>query len=245
MRKTLITIISASTLLLSCKGGGASEVKDADLKETVVEKVEEQSAICLIDNLSIRETPSKKGKWLAAMSLGEKVTYTGEEILDSVSKKQFCKVKLIDGKEGWTRASLMGINAEVGVMKDEVVVYKRPDLSTITEKKYSPMDIVAILDQKEEWIHVKGKRTEGEYIEEGWIKSSNISKTSADIAVARLAGIAMNKSSMTERINALQKITSNSDMSESSFIPLIEEKIALYQEKNQPLNVEEATDGEL
>lgn len=239
MKKILIGIITLAFAFTGCKEKGSSETKTTGETKETVEVITEAKAICLYDKLSIRDKPTKKGKWLTSMSLGETVTYTGEEVLDSISKRTFCKVKLTDGKEGWTRADLIAINGKVAVMKDEAVVYKRPDLITKTDNKYSPMDIVAIMTVQDDWIKVKGKRAEGKYIEESWIKSSNTSSSSVDIATAKFAGLAIEKPSMTEKIKALQELVNNNDFSTSTFIPLLEEKIKLYQEKNVPIeNVE-------
>ena len=147
----------------SLAAAGSSETKDVkvagnDTKQDVKEEIKEAKAICLYDNLSIRDKPSQKGKWLAAMSLGETITFTGEEVVDSISKRKYCKIKLTDGKEGWTRTDLIAVNGKVGTLKDEAVVYKRPDLLTKTDKKYSPMDIIAIIVTDGEWLQVKGKR---------------------------------------------------------------------------------------
>lgn len=245
MKKVCIAIVSLTFFFTSCKETGSSETKDVkvagnDTKQDVKDEIKEAKAICLYDNLSIRDKPSQKGKWLASMSLGETITFTGEEVVDSISKRKYCKIKLTDGKEGWTRTDLIAVNGKVGTLKDEAVVYKRPDLLTKTDKKYSPMDIIAIIVTDGEWLQVKGKRATGKYIEEGWIKSSNISNSSVDIATAKFAGMAINKPSMTEKIKALQEVTNNSDLSTSSFIPLLEEKIKDYQDKNIAIEPEAA-----
>ncbi|TYP97508.1 SH3 domain-containing protein [Tenacibaculum adriaticum] len=237
MKKILITIISISFLFTSCKQEGKT-TKTKDDNQTIqslsdsTEEVEPSEAICLLDKLSVRETPNAKGKWITSMSLGEKVIFTGAETTDSISKKQYYKVKLVDGKEGWTRSSFLVVDGKVGVMLAEVSIYKRPDLLTKTENKYSPMDIIAVISTQDEWINVKGKRADGKYIEEGWIKSSNISENPVDIATAKFAITALSKESMTDRIEALQEIVNNSDLATSSFIGVLNEKIKDYKEKN-------------
>lgn len=254
MRTLLVTIL-ASTFLFSCKGNKASNSKDANNEST--EQIENAttsenstpqansgSAICILDKLSIRDTPGKKGKWLASMSIGEQITFTGEKVLDSVSKKDFSKVKLIDGKEGWTRSDFIVVGGKVGAMTEEAVVYKRPDLLTKTDKKYSPMDIIAVMTTQEDWIKVKGKRRTGKYVEESWIKSSNISESAVDIATAKYVTIALSKNDDTEKIKELREITNNSDLSGSKFIPLIEEQIKELQENNTLEVPENATKEE-
>ncbi|WP_299136194.1 SH3 domain-containing protein [uncultured Tenacibaculum sp.] len=237
MKKLFITIVSLSILFMSCKGGDKSE-KTAETA-TEESEVKTSTAICLLDKLSIRETPSAKGKWITSMSLGESVTFTEEEETDVTTKKLYYKVKLTDGKEGWTRATFLAVNGKVGAMLEEASMYKRPDLLTKTDKKYSVMDIIAVTENKGDWMKVKGRRTEGEYIEEGWIKSSNISNDEIDIATAKFARSAMSKSTMTERIKALEEVINNQDLSSSKFINVLKSKIADYKTKNVAIDVKD------
>ncbi|REH45048.1 SH3 domain-containing protein [Tenacibaculum gallaicum] len=246
MKKLLIAITLVSTICVGCKDNKKSKNngETSIIEETAIEKEEKSaSAICLLDKLSIRESASAKGKWITSISLGEKVTLTGEETVDSVSKKEYYKVKLIDGEEGWTRSTFLAVNGKVGAMLEKATVYKRPDLLTKTEKKYSKMDIIAVTETQGDWIKVKGKRSEGKYIEEGWIKTSNITNDQIDIATAKFAGIASSQPTMTERIKALKDVINNSDLSSSKFIPIIEDKIKDYESKNQPLDTQEAKEA--
>lgn len=243
IKKVLIAITLVSTICVGCKDNKNSKNNGgtSTIEESISEKEEKSvSAICLLDKLSIRESASAKGKWITSISLSEKVTLTGEETIDSVSKKEYYKVKLIDGKEGWTRSTFLAVNGKVGAMLEEAVVYKRPDLLTKTEKKYSIMDIIAVTETQGDWIKVKGKRFEGKYIEEGWVKTSNITNDQVDIATAKFAGIANTQPTMTERIKALKDVINNSDLSSSKFITVIENKIEDYESKNQPLDAQEA-----
>ena len=243
MKKVFITILSASFMLLSCK-----DDKKSSNSQNPTEVVEEQkkeantAAICLLEKLSIRATPKAKGKWITSMSLGEKIELTGEETTDSISKKLYYKVRLIDGKEGWTRASFLAINGKVATLLKEATVYKRPDLLTKTDKKYSTMDIIAVLKTQDDWMLVKGKRATGEYIEEGWIKAGNLSESSVDIAVAKFANVAMATGTMTDRIKALEELVNNTDFSSSSFIEKLQEKIEDYKSKNLKIDTEDAVD---
>lgn len=245
MKRIFIAIISVSFFFTSCKENGKSnETKENLAKENKVELHEKETkqannAICLIEKLSIRETPEPKGKWITSMSLGEKITLLGEETTNEKTKKLYYKVRLIDGKEGWTRASLLAVNGEVGAFLEDATVYKRPDLLTKTDKKYSVMDIVATIENSGDWIKVKGKRADGEYIEEGWVKSSNISTNAVDIASAKYALLANEKATMTERIQALQEIVDNSDLSSSVFIENIKNKVKDYQSKNTEIDVQD------
>ncbi|SNR14980.1 SH3 domain-containing protein [Tenacibaculum jejuense] len=247
MRKIFIAVVSISFLVVGCKTENGSSNNNTTVEANNSEEKTTSSntddgsgdAICLLDKLSVRETPTAKGKWITSMSLGEKVYFTGEKHIDSVTKKDYFKVKLIDGKEGWSRAPFLAVNGKVGVMLKKTNTYKRPDLLTKTGEEFSPMDIIAVVGEQDDWVQVKGKRATGKYIEEVWIKSNNISNNSIDIATAKYAGIAMAKPTMTDRIKALQEVVGNSDLSESTFISLIKDKIRDYESKNVPVDVQD------
>ncbi|MGG8497058.1 SH3 domain-containing protein [Tenacibaculum sp. TC6] len=241
MKKIFIAITMVSVLFTSCKeNGGNKNTTEQTSESNEKEAKQTNEAICLLEKLSVRETPQANGKWITSMSLGEKVILTGEETTDDASKKLYYKVKLIDGKEGWTRASFLGVNGEVGVLLEDASMYKRPDLLTKTDKKYSTMDIIAVLSTQGDWVQIKGKRAEGEYIEEGWIKTSNISNNEVDIATAKYAALAVEKETMTERIKALQEIIENPDLSSSDFINVLKERVKDYESKNMPIDVQDA-----
>ncbi len=239
MKNFVLSLLTVTILVTGCKDKKSSKGKNTETANVETQKEpktvsKKEEAVCVYEGLSIRDTPSKKGKWLTRVSLGEKMTYLGEDVIDSLSKKSYSKIKLTDGKEGWIQTRFIVVNGTVGVLIEESPMYRRPDLLTKTDKKYSPMDIIAIEKTQDEWLQVKGKRSEGEYVETGWIKSSNISNSDVDIATAKFALVAMNnKNSMSERIDELQKVIDNPDFSSSKFIPLIEEKIKNLKEKNQ------------
>lgn len=233
--KNLIILISFSVFLWSCGSNNSSSFEKVESEksetgaEETVDKAEsvvvEADAVCLLDNLSVRATPSDKGKWVTSISLGEVVTYTGEEGIDSVSKKPFYKIKLTGGNEGWSRAEFIEVGGQVGVFIEETEIYKRPDLLTKSGKKYSEMDIIAITSTQGDWIEVKGKRGEGKYIETGWVKSGNISDKDIDVATAKFGVAALAMEDLGKRKEALKEILGNSDLASSTFFPILQEKL--------------------
>ena len=230
--KNLILFLTISLLLWNCGGKSkssfeavkseATETEVADEAEAVVEEAE---AVCLLDNLSVRATPAKSGKWITGISLGEVVTYVGEQKVDSVTKNTYYKIKLTGGKEGWSRADFIDVDSKVGVFVQETEIYKRPDLLTKAGKKYSAMDIVAVISTNGEWSEVKGKRSDGKYIESGWVKGGNISDKTVDIATAKFGAAALAKEDPEKQIEAIKEIIENNDLSSSSFIPVLQEKL--------------------
>jgi len=231
--KNLILFLAITTVLWSCGGKSNSsfeKVEDSPsaTEETAAESeavAEEADAVCLLDNLSLRETPADKGKWITSISLGEVVTFTGEQTVDSVSKKPYYKIKLTGGKEGWSRGDFIEIDGKVGVFIQETEIYKRPDLLTKAGKKYSQMDIIAVTTVQGDWSEVKGKRGEGKYIESGWVKGGNISDKAIDIATAKFGAAALAEEDPDKRVAALTEILENGDLASSSFIPILQEKL--------------------
>ena len=125
----------------------------------------------------------------------------------------------MDGKEGWTQSNLIVVNADAAVLVGETEIYSRPDLLNKTDKKYSKMDVVAVIQSEGDWIEVKGKRAEGSWVESGWIKPISISYEDYDIAVALYTRNAMKEEDTEKKIAALEDIIQNQDLSKSELIP--------------------------
>lgn len=227
-----LSFFSMTLLMWSCGGGskGTFETVESAPEEVAAPSeeeavVEEAEAVCLWENLSLREAPSGKGKWITSISLGEVVTFTGETALDSAADKTYYKVKLNGGKEGWSQANFLELNSTVGVFTENTEVYKRPDLLTKAGKKFSSMDIIAVKNTQGDWVEVRGKRSEGKYLETGWVKGNNISNKDIDVATAKFGAAALSKDSPDEMIEALKDIVENGDLAASAFIPVLQEKL--------------------
>jgi hypothetical protein len=192
--------------------------QEAPSEETII------GAVCIWDQLSVRQEANEKSKWLTSVSLGEKVIFLNESIVDSVSKKQYVKIKLSDNTEGWSLAEFMVTNGRPAVFLGETEFYKRPDLMTRSGSSFKAMDIVAIASEQDGWYEVKGKRADGKYISAGWIKPENVSLKDADIAVAKYAATAMSKNG-EEKLKALKGIIENADFSGSYFIPVLRKEV--------------------
>lgn len=189
--------------------------------ENTASKVSKVEAVCIWDNVSLRETPDPKGKYITAVNLGEKVTFLGETATDA-KEKEYAKIMLADGKEGWSRKDFIIPEAETGAFLDDTDIYGRPDLLTKTKNKYSAMDIVAIVSTKESWVEVTGKRKEGKWIDKGWVKDNTLTKNPVDIAAAKFGAQAMAKEDIDERFEALKQLSENSDLASSVFMEKIQ-----------------------
>ncbi len=190
-------------------------------------KLDTITAICVLDNLSVRAVPSNEGKWLTSISVGEAVSYLGVDSITMEGKKErtYAQVMLAGGKTGWTRKDLIVPDGKVAVFLAENTVYKRPDLLTKTDKAFSAMDIVAIKSRQEDWMEVVGKRTGEEWIETGWVKGTNLSQDAIDVAVAKFGGKAVAQKDETKKTEMIQEILSNTDFSGSKFIPTLQEML--------------------
>lgn len=220
-------------IVISCTSKVESSEEDKPAQEPVA--FTEVDAVCIWDKVSVREEPKATAKWKTSISVGEKLVFLGAEAIDSVDKnRKYYNVKLADGTEGWSVADFIVPEATVGVFLAENFIYKRPDLLTKTENRFSIMDIVAIKSVQDDWVEVTGKRSEGKWIESGWVKEGNISKESLDVAVAKFGKIAFDKSDIATQVEGLKEILDNSDFARSAFIPMIQER---YNELSAPVNI--------
>jgi hypothetical protein len=217
MMKRILNLVLMASLIFSvaCKGKKTSA-------EGIVSEVSEDAsyAVCIWDRASLKEAPEEKGKWLESLSLGEKCEYLDETKEDNSGTKQvqYYKVRLLGGKEGWVQSTLIALNSKPAALSQDAEVYSRPDLLTKTDKAFSKMDIVAVKGSQGDFLEVTGKRTEGKWIETGWIKANNVTYSDVDIAVAKFGSKALRMEDEVKKQEAIKQIISNSDFSNSIFI---------------------------
>lgn len=173
--------LCSALLFTACGGGGKTETEEATEAEVYLEEeaaVEESTTftVCLWDELSVREEPKVKGKYITALSLGEQVTDLEEVQTDasSANQRQFRKVRLSDGTEGWVRHDLVYTVQELVVPIANATLYKRPDLLTATKEQFYPMDMLAVLESNGDWLKVTGIPRGDTWFSEGWIKDASL-----------------------------------------------------------------------
>jgi hypothetical protein len=208
-------LLGCLLLLMGCKGESDRNISEQEAENLITHT----EAVCIWDRVALRESPSEKGKWLASVSLGEKVTYLEETAVDSSGSRaiSYYKIALADGKDGWIRSDFVLLDGKPAVFLSTTPYYSRPDLLTKTERTFSMMDIVGIRDSQGDWIEVSGKRSGGTWIESGWIKSANISTRDVDIAVAKFAGAALANTDEEKKVEAIKEILENPDLTGSAF----------------------------
>ncbi|MCV9387088.1 SH3 domain-containing protein [Reichenbachiella ulvae] len=202
-------------LLYSCTPKEAQNTETAETEEAEVE-ASELIAVCVWDGVSVRETPGPKKKYITALSVGESLTYLGEDTL--IDERTYSKVKLNDEKTGWTMKDFLVLEATPAVVLRETSIYSRPDLLTKKDESFAKMDIVASTETEGDWIKIRGKRTGGKWMDDGWIKKENLSYDQIDIATAKFAQEALSLEDKESKIGSLKEIIENTDLNGSKFI---------------------------
>jgi hypothetical protein len=214
-------ILTASLLLISCKGKKTDTTSVVDSTGKVVE--EPLYAVCIWDKLSLKDAPTDKAKWQASINLGEKCTYLEDIKEDKTGKKPvtYIKIQLQNKQEGWVQSDYVILKSRPATFIKDADLYSRPDLLTKAGKSFSSMDIVAVKTQQGDFIEVVGKRKNGKWIESGWVKPSNVSYNDIDIAVAKYASKAMTIADKDKRNAAINEIVTNADFKNSVFIDIL------------------------
>lgn len=230
-------------LLASCSGN--TEIKE---KSKAPKNFEKQETVCIWDGVPIREEPSKDGKWISKVNLGESLYFLGETAVDSLDeKREFIKVELSDGTIAWARSYGLIINGKVAAVKENVSVYDRPDLLTLSKKEFRVMDILAIEEVKEDWIKVIGNQKKVK----GWIKKDVVTENKEDIAVAILASkqLMNNGEIIPEKIEEfLENLPyKNSFFNEYIKSLVVEEEVAAEEvvEETEDVVIEEVQDEQI
>lgn len=172
-------------------------------------------AVCIVDEASLRAGPTAKADWMTSISLGEKLVWHGIGELDSTKEsREYFKVELSDSTVGWTTSYALELNAEPAVVTERALLYRRPDLKTMTDKEFASMEFVAILETDADWLRVVGENRK----KRGWIERSAASLKEDDIAVGVLASKALKEQDKDKRRQRIIDIIENPAFSNSNFI---------------------------
>lgn len=233
-------IILLITFILGCKdkGDSSSNSDSAEENNTSVEAKSDlettsdldvntssfsegdKSLICLWSKVGLRDIAGRKGaKYLSTIYFGETVKFLGEKEKAS-DNKDYLKVELSDGQQGWVYDYLFAKNGKLSVLKNPLAMYKRPDVMEFTGNKFKRGNIVVVLDEnKGEWQKIVGFEKKNE----GWIqKGNNFVYDALDIKLAILYNRAMNESSHSKKQKKLKLIVDNPAFQKSSFIDIVE-----------------------
>lgn len=222
----LLICLTLFALIISCKSDKQKLLQSQkDMKREAKEKV---SGVCIWDGIAIREEPSRNSQLISTLNLGESFYYLNEIAIDSSHKNQkYLNIELSDGSVAWAAEFGLIIDARTGVVKDKVPIYKRPDLLTISNEEYSPMDILAITEESDDWLKVTGEKKKLK----GWIKKSFVSMNEEDIAFALIAKRELYSKDDKPLLDKIQNILDNNPYPGSMFVETLN-KIA-QEEKNK------------
>ena len=235
MKKMKYVTLIFAIFLIACSGNNENKGEQVAISENF----EKQQTVCIWDGVPVRETPSKDGKWISKISLGETLYYLGEMAVDSAdSNREYIKVELSDGKVAWARSYGLVIEGKIAAIKDNVPVYERPDLLTLTKKEFYKMDVLAIEETKEDWIKVIGKERKIK----GWIKSDVVTENKEDIAVAIMASKQLINKDNEIIVEKIEEFIEELPYENSIFIEYLKEKLA-EQQAVQEETLEEVTDS--
>jgi uncharacterized protein YgiM (DUF1202 family) len=214
-------------LAFSSCGGSASENSNGDDEggETDVETLPDiddaNLALSTWEGHSVRTMSGAGGEWVATVTFGEKLELLGETEKDAKSQKDFTKVRLLDGKEGWVRADMIHTGGELAVIREESQIYSRPGISNIKDEVVAPGTLIIIIGNNEEFVEFTA-RNSGNNRQKGWMLGARGYSTDAiDISVGIMYRKALDEKLPEKRSAKLQAILDNSSYTASSLIPLV------------------------
>ncbi|QXP58780.1 SH3 domain-containing protein [Olleya sp. HaHaR_3_96] len=195
------------------------EVKTSNFSEN------DNALICLWSKVGLRDIAGRKGaKYLATIYFGETVKFLGEKETGS-DNKEYLKIELSDGAQGWVYEHLFAENGKLAVLKKPLAIYKRPDVMEFVGNKFDRGDIVVLLDQsKGEWEKVTGFEKKNE----GWIKKSDdFVYDDLDIKLAILYNRALNEDNASKKNKKLKLIMDNPAFQQSNFIDIVQKSLVV------------------
>ncbi len=236
MKKTTILILFIAALaLISCgdesstadqnSAGLAAVDGDASshVDKSQTAENQENIAICLWTKVGLRSAPGrgKDAEYLTTIYFGEKVELTGDEKEDS--DRNYLRVKLSDGSEGWADEALFSEGGSLAVATSSLPLYKRPDLATMQGKNFEKGELLIVKAAENGWQEAVGF----EKRREGWIQANTqISDKQEDILVCMLYQRAISTDNADDKKKQLETIMSNSALTGSDFIYLVSDALS-------------------
>lgn len=212
----------------------ALTASEKELPQTATGLPDTVNAVCIWNNISVREKPDGNAKWLTAISLGEIIKSTQIIEVDSAKdNRKYVRVILADGLSGWSLEDFIVPESKPGAFLEKTLIYERPDLLTKTDESFFQMDIVAIKEKSSEWILVEGRRKDDQWLSEGWVKANAVIQDKKDIAFAKFASEALGLEKPEEKKKAMDEILNTVEFYNSIFYATLEAHyVELYGKSN-------------
>ena len=179
------------------------------------------------DRISSRSEPRRSSSSTTLLSLGESFQYLDSFAIDSsYNNTKFLKARLSDSTIVWVYGFASVLDAKPVVITNEVPLYMRPDLLTITEQRINSMEIVAVIEEWDNWIKVVNEKK----VKVGWIKKEFITENTIDLAFALLAKRKLEEEDAEQRIRNLEDLLENNPYPNSIFVSELGEILDLEKE---------------
>jgi hypothetical protein len=217
--QTRITLLLCTVFLLkltSCADVSSekSAAKSSGNQEVV--------GVSVWDRISSRDEPVRSTPRTTLLSLGERFIYLDTFAIDSsYDNTKFLKARLSDSSIVWVYDFASVLDAKPAVIRSQVPLYLRPDLLTITEDKLNAMDIVAVVEEWDNWIKVVNEKKANT----GWIKKEFVTYDSIDLAFALLAKRNLEEEDTEQRIENLEGLLENNPYPQTIFLPEIRNRL--------------------
>ena len=219
----------------------ACDNKTEEKSDNTVSEHQQIIGVSVWDRISTRSEPRRKSASTTLLSLGESFLYLDSSAIDSAyNNTKFLKARLSDSSIVWVYGFASELHAKPAVIINEVPLYMRPDLLTITDKRLNDMEIVAVTEEWDNWIKVVGEKKE----KVGWIKRENITHNTVDLAFALLAKRKMEEQDPEQKIKNLEDLLENNPYPNSVFLPEIRERLDLEKENLRDRDRENDRDWE-
>ncbi|MDA3821345.1 MAG: hypothetical protein PF450_01845 [Bacteroidales bacterium] len=188
------------------------------------------------DKISTRSEPRRKSATTTLLSLGESFIYLDTFAIDSsYNNTKFLKARLSDSSVVWVYGFASVLNAIPAVITDEVPLYMRPDLLTITDERMNTMEIVAVVEEWDNWIKVVNEKKE----KVGWIKKEHITENTIDLAFAVLAKRKLDEQDPEQKIKNIEDMLETNPYPTSIFTTELKEVL-----KNENENLKESRNNQ-
>lgn len=224
-----LSVFTLVFLLTGC-GDKSAPVSPSPTEESASEKEEPEEdaapvsqpvqAVSIYDGLYFRNGPSSNETAVYRLKKGEIVTWMGESAVDQRDERkwEFFRIRLTDGSDGWALSYYIVPEATPAAVISRASIYSKNNLISKTDENLEPMDIIAVLEEQDEWLKVVFDDKAREF----WIKPGHISKAEVDIAVANQVMNALSVESDEEKAEKLKAVLDEEAFTDSIFIPLIE-----------------------
>ncbi len=126
-------------------------------------------AVCIEDDMSLRNSPSAQAGLLRKISMGEELRWTGET--DVRSGLEYWKVEMSDGTSGWTLGKAVVPNATIEVLNSNYNTYERPDFESKLSLTLEAYSKVAVIEKQGSWVKVIPCRTNNSDKSPIWIRN--------------------------------------------------------------------------